>query len=301
MSDLVDDFYVARNLLYLGAYPQALAALSALPRTVNDTERQSLQYRAYLGQGNRALVLSEIPATSTNPTLLAIRNLALYPTDAATALSNTLELTANAANLQSPTFTAIAAQVLSTSSSSSSSPSSGDEALRILDIHPRNLECTTLTVAIYLKLDRIDLAQKLVARVRGWAEDAPIAQLAEAWIALAQGGEAHYNEAYYVFMELAQASAVSTARLFCSLAVTKMHLAQYEEAQTLLQSALEKDPNDPDTLANLVVCASLTASSPEVRARYLSQLAHAAPNHPFLRDLELAGQRFDEALGAIAK
>ncbi|KAJ2059310.1 hypothetical protein GGI17_004497 [Coemansia sp. S146] len=285
MSDLVDDFYTARNLLYLGAYPQALSNLSTLPRTVNETERQSLQYRAYLGQGNKALVLSEIPATTPNPTLLAIRNLALQ--------DPTLDLTIDPANLQSPTYAAITAQTLASAGQT-------DDALRILDMHPRNLECTLLTVAIYLTLNRVDLAQKLVARVRQWAEDAPIAQLAEAWTALAQGGN-KYNEAYYVFMELAQASAVSTARLFCSLAVVKLHLGQYEEAQAHLQSALEKDPNDPDTLANLVVCASLTAQSPEVRARYLSQLAHVAPNHPFLRDLELAGSRFDSALAAIAK
>ncbi|KAJ2750705.1 hypothetical protein GGH94_001959 [Coemansia aciculifera] len=286
MSDLVDDFYTARNLLYLGAYPQALSNLSTLPRTVNETERQSLQYRAYLGQGNKALVLSEIPATTPNPTLLAIRNLALLQDPA-------LDLTIDAASLQSPTYTAITAQTLASAGQT-------DDALRILDMHPRNLECTLLTVAIYLSLSRVDLAQKLVARVRQWAEDAPIAQLAEAWTALAQGGS-KYNEAYYVFVELAQASAVSTARLFCSLAVVKLHLGQHEEAQAHLQSALEKDPNDPDTLANLVVCASLTAQSPEVRARYLSQLAHVAPSHPFLRDLELASSRFDSALAAVAK
>ncbi|KAJ2258359.1 hypothetical protein GGI13_000631 [Coemansia sp. RSA 455] len=284
MSDIVDDFYTARNLLYLGAYPQALSNLATLPRTVDATERQSLQYRAYLGQGNQALVLSEIPATTPNAVLQAIRNL---------AQQGPVDLTFDPVNLQNPTFVAITAQTLSSAGQT-------DDALRMLDMHPRNLECTLLMVAIYLKIGRLDLAQKLVARVRHWAEDAPIAQLAEAWTALAQGG-LKYNEAYYVFVELAQASAVSTARLFCSLAVVKLHLGQYEEAQAHLQSALEKDPNDPDTLANLVVCASLTAQSPEVRARYLSQLAHVAPKHPFIADLEQASARFDSALATMAK
>ncbi|KAJ2890475.1 hypothetical protein IWW38_004109, partial [Coemansia aciculifera] len=276
--DVVDDFYAARNLLYLGAYPQALSALTSVPRTTaNDTERQSLQYRAYLGQGNHALVLKEIPATSPNPTLLAVRNLALLTTDPTLALSNVQELiSADSSVLQSPTFTAIAAQVLL------SHNDSADDALRILDCHPRNLECTTMTVAVYLRKGRVDLAQKLVKSVRAWAEDAPIAQLAEAWTALAQGGK-HYAEASYVFEELAQASAVSTARLLCSLAVTKLHMAQYDEAKSLLQAALEKDPNHPDTLANLAICASFTKSAnddQDSRARYLALLAHAAPSHP---------------------
>ncbi|KAJ2743409.1 hypothetical protein GGI20_003771 [Coemansia sp. BCRC 34301] len=289
MSDTVDDFYVARNLLYLGAYPQALAALSALPRTVNDTERQSLQYRAYIGQGNHALVLSEIPATTSNATLLAVRNLALNATDPTAALCSTQELISNAVNLQSGTFTVLAAEVLG--------DSGPDDALRILDLHPRNLECTSLTVAIYLKRDRADLAQKLVARVREWADDAPIAQLAEAWTALALG---QYSDAYYGFVELAQAQAVATPRLCCAQAVAKMHLAQFEEAQALLQSALEKDPNDPDTLANLVVCASRSSELvSETRDRYLAQLTHAKPSHPLLQDMELAGQRFDAALLAL--
>ncbi|KAJ2810620.1 hypothetical protein H4S07_002568 [Coemansia furcata] len=280
MSD-IDDFYTARNLLYLGAYPQALANLSGLPRTCNELELKSLQYRAYLGQGNTALVLAEISLTA-HPTLLAIRHLALK--DAA----STQTLASDAANQQSATFAAIAAQTLASAGLT-------DDALRLLDQHPRSLECVLLTVAIYLTIDRVDLAQKLVARARTWSDDAPLAQLAEAWTALAQG---KVNEAHYALLELAQASSVDTARLYCALAVTKMHLAQYAEAEALLQSALEKDPNHPDTLANLAICASLSANS-AARARYLSQLAHAAPAHPFLLDLDMAGARFDAALAQV--
>ncbi|KAJ2493676.1 hypothetical protein IWW37_000307 [Coemansia sp. RSA 2050] len=287
MSDLIDDFYTARNLLYLGAFTQALDNLSALPPSAsNDVELKSLQYRAHLSLGNKALVLGEIPPTTTNPTLQALRCLALQ--DATGALQ---ELIKARENLQSPTFVVIAAQALVAAGQT-------DEALGLLDMHPRSLECTALTTAIYLKMDRLDLAQKLVARVRVWAEDAPIAQLAEAWTALAEGGGQRYNEAYYVFMELAQASAVSTARLYCALAVTKLHLAQYEEAQSLLQSALEVDPDDPDTLANLAVCSSFTQSA-EARARYLERLAQVAPSHPFIRDLAQADARFDDALLAV--
>ncbi|KAJ2800263.1 hypothetical protein H4R20_004127 [Coemansia guatemalensis] len=149
-----------------------------------------------------------------------------------------------------------------------------------------------MTVVAYLSINRVDLAQKLTAKLRTWAEDAPIAQLAEAWAALFVGGP-KYNEAFYIFEELAQASSVSTARLLTALAVCKMHLAQYPEAEALLLEALEKDSNDPDVLANLVVCANLTSKPLETKSRYLSQLKHAAPTHPFVVDLEAKDAEFD--------
>ncbi|KAI8318618.1 coatomer subunit epsilon-like protein [Martensiomyces pterosporus] len=302
-EQIVDDFYTARNLLYIGAYPQCLSNLSTLTRISADAsvEKDSLQYRAYLGQGNYALILDEIPATAQSPVLLAIRHLTLFRQaqlkgDQAaqeSAVSAVTELIAAPSNLVSSTFTAIAAQLLANAQKH-------DDALRILAMHPKSLECIAVTVTVYLAESRVDLAQKLVARVRTWAEDAPIAQLAEAWTDLYVGG-AKYNEAYYIFEELAQAASVSTVRLLNALAVTKMHLAQYPEAEGLLQEALEKDANDSDTLANLIVCANLTGKGLDVKSRYLSQLTHAAPNHQFVRDLEAKEAEFDAISAKLSR
>lgn len=41
--------------------------------------------------------------------------------------------------------------------------------------------------------------------------------------------------------------------LLNGVAVAKIHQAQYEEAEQLLQEALTKAPGDADTLANLIV------------------------------------------------
>ncbi|KAJ1853341.1 hypothetical protein GGF49_004752 [Coemansia sp. RSA 1853] len=291
MSDqIVDDFYTARNLLYLGAYPQALANLSQQTHLSGalELEKQSLRLRAYLGQQNYSLILDEIPATATSPELLTIRQLVLIKQQGSASPSVVGvvdELVADSNNLQSPSFVAIAAQVLVIAQKT-------DDALKILALHPKNLECVAMTVVTYLAIDRVDLAQKLIARVRTWAEDAPIAQLAEAWTSLFVGGP-KYNEAFYIFEELAQASSVSTVPLLNALAVCKMHLQQYPEAISLLQEALEKNPNSPDTLANLVVCANHAGQSLETKTQYLDQLKHAAPNHPFVLDLEAKDAEFD--------
>ncbi|KAJ1963413.1 hypothetical protein GGI12_002067 [Dipsacomyces acuminosporus] len=302
-EQIVDSFYTARNLLYIGAYPQAISNLSTITHLSAEStvEKSSIQYRAYLGQGNFSLVLDEIPAATENPILLAIRYLAIYRQAVIsgdveaqeTAANGINELAAVPANLVSGTFTAVAAQLLADAQKY-------DDALKILAMHPKNLECAAVTTIIYLAENRTDLAQKLISRLRSWAEDAPIAQLAEAWTNLHVGG-AKYNEAYYIFEELAQAASVSTVRLLNALAVTKMHLAQFPEAEGLLQEALGKDSNDPDTLANLIVCANLTSKPLEIKSRYLAQLKHAAPNHPFVKDLEAKEAEFDAISAKFSK
>ncbi|KAJ2721052.1 hypothetical protein GGI07_004242 [Coemansia sp. Benny D115] len=294
---IVDDFYTARNRLYLGAYPQVLSNLAQLTRTAPqfEVEKQTLQYRAYLGQGNYKLVLDEIPdSPSTAAPLSAIRQLAILKQDPASepALAAVSELVAAPENLLSGTFVAIAAQALAIAHRH-------DEALRILAMHPKNLECVALSTAILLEIDRVDMAQKLVSHTRVWAEDAPIAQLAEAWTALRTGGQ-KYTEASYIFEGLAQASAVSTVQLLNSAAVAKMHLNQIPEAEALLQEALEKDSNNPDALANLIVCANLSAKPLETKARYISQLRDVAPNHPFVQDLAAKDAEFDAVASRLS-
>ncbi|KAJ1849271.1 hypothetical protein LPJ70_000573 [Coemansia sp. RSA 2708] len=302
MSDLiVDDFYTARNLLYLGAFPQALASLAQLTHLSGalDVEKQSLQCRAYLGQHNYSLILDQIPSNSPTPVLLAIRQLALLKQQGdsdnvpASIVGVIDELIADSNNLLDSAFVAVAAQVLV-------SARKYDDALKILVLHPKSLECVAMTVVAYLAINRVDLAQKLIARVRSWAEDAPLAQLAEAWTNLYVGGS-KYNEALYIFEELAQASSVSTVRLLNARAVCKMHLAEYDAAAELLQEALAMASNDPDTLANLVVCSNHTGESLEAKARYMSQLRHAAPDHPFVRDADAKEAEFDRFAAQLAQ
>ncbi|KAJ2780655.1 hypothetical protein GGI15_003467 [Coemansia interrupta] len=280
MTDHIDDFYTARNLLYLGAYPQALTSLSHVHATSSqEPEQQSLKHRALLLQGTTTM-LSSLPTAL--PLYQAVHLLPQRNTPEAIEAITPLLTTAN---LASATFAAVAAQVLG--------ELGRDEALRILAMHPRSLECVALSVALLLGMDRADMAQKLVAKSRGWAEDAPLAQMAEAWVALHVGG-AKYTEGLYIFDEMAQAVAAETPLLLNARAVCRMHLGQVPEAEELLLQALGMQPGHADTLANLVVCANLSAKTLETKERYLGQLRDAAPQHPFVSDLDAKSAEFDQ-------
>lgn len=58
----------------------------------------------------------------------------------------------------------------------------------------------------------------------------------------------------------------STPVLLNGQAVCFLGQAKYEEAEGALQEALDKDPNNPDTLINLMVLAHHTTKPQEVRS-----------------------------------
>ncbi|KAI9471765.1 hypothetical protein LPJ78_001964 [Coemansia sp. RSA 989] len=294
MSEIVDEFYTARNLLYLGAYPQCIATLGNLPVPGSlEPEKESLKLRAYIGQQNYTQALREI--SSQTPLMQAIRQLALLKqqqqqqgamsNEAVEAITKEIdELAKDTDNLSNAVFVAVAAQVYI-------GAQKYDDAFKILHVQPRSLECVAMTVSGYLAIHRVDLAQKLIEQVRSWSEDAPIAQLAEAWTNLHVGG-AKLTEAYYIFEELAQAASVKTPSLLNAMAVCKLHLKQYPEAISFLQEAQQLDANDPNVLANLFICASLTGET-ESKTQYRSQLEQTAPNHPFVVAMEAKSVEFD--------
>jgi Flp pilus assembly protein TadD len=139
-------------------------------------------------------------------------------------------------------------------------------------------------------MDRLDLAQKQLKSMRAIDEDSTMTQLSQAWLHLATPGKA--QDASYIFEELSDKHGAS-ALLLNGLAVSKMHQAAYEEAETLLQEALAKAPSDPDSLANLVAVSQHLQRAPEVISRYIAQLKAKSPNHQLLTSLAIFESAFD--------
>ena len=139
-------------------------------------------------------------------------------------------------------------------------------------------------------------------------EDATITQLAQAWTNMALGGD-KIQEAYYIYQEMIDKLG-STATLLNGQAVTFLAQGKYSEAEAALNEAMEKDPNNPDTLVNMIVLTQHQGKAPEVvqrnvstismliptvqvSNRYLSQLKDMDPNHSFVLKLNSKEQDFD--------
>ncbi|KAG5461881.1 MAG: coatomer epsilon subunit-domain-containing protein, partial [Olpidium bornovanus] len=153
-----------------------------------------------------------------------------------------------------------------------------------------------LFVQTLLKMDRTDLARTEVTNMKAWSEDAPIAQLIEAWVGLKAGGDS-YQQAFYIYEELGQSSAAQTAKMLNGKAVANFCLGKNSEAESELLEALNKvrgtlanptgvltvatippargtvprrqDPNDPETLVNLIACSIHLAKPADVIKRYM--------------------------------
>eukprot|EP00842_Homolaphlyctis_polyrhiza_P005976 jgi/Hompol1/637/HPOL_004250-RA len=175
-----------------------------------------------------------------------------------------------------------------------------DDALRLVTMAPKHLECLALTVQIYLKLDRLDLAKKEVKSFKSWADDATLAQLIESWVNIVSGGPEKYQEAFYIFEELANSTSTATSKLLTSKAVALIQARKFEAADALLLEALNKNPNDPDTIANMVVTATALHKPASIVNQYLSQLRDLAPGHPLAQDLALKESLFDRSAGLFA-
>ncbi|CAN8106173.1 unnamed protein product [Discula destructiva] len=166
-----------------------------------------------------------------------------------------------------------------------------EEALALLGRHQGNLDAVALIVQIHLQQHRNDLAVKEVMAAKRWAQDSIIVNLAESWVGLRLGGS-KYQEAFYVFEELAQAPSTSSVQTLVAQAVSELHLGRTEEAKAALDQALSKDPSYVDAIANALVLQVIVGKDP---AEQIASLKKADPNHAFLVDLEEKSQLFDTA------
>ena len=153
-------------------------------------------------------------------------------------------------------------------------------------------EHTALAIHILLLMNRVDVAQKELSELENSnADDAVITQLAQGWVYCALGGN-KTEEASYIFQELID-KFDPTVMLLNSLAACKLHMEQYPEADELLQSVLEENPDDVNTIVNsIVVGRHMNKPEEEIRA-LLATLAQKDPTNSFLTEWKDAATSFD--------
>jgi coatomer protein complex subunit epsilon len=285
-----DSLYSFRNNFYLGAYQALVDDHEIEGLTESEVlERDTIVHRSNLALGNYQVVLDAI-SPSAPTAFQALRLLALYlsdPTKKEQAVEGIQDLLSDPATANNTTLILAAASILS---------HEGNYADALKFTHAStNLEVQALNVQMYLKMDRPDAAEKQLKAMQAVDEDHTLTQLANAWVDLGLGGS-KIQDAYYIYQELSE-KFLQTSYLLNGSAVCNIHKGNFEEAESLLQEALQKDPKDADTLANLVV-VELHLGKPATK--YLTQLKAAAPSHVMVQRLQSHEESYDRAVQAYA-
>ncbi|PSS04925.1 Coatomer subunit epsilon-1 like [Actinidia chinensis var. chinensis] len=285
-----DLLFGLRNNFYLGAY-QAAINNSNIPNLSQEdaVERDSLVYRSYIALGSYQLVINEIDSSAATP-LQAVKLLALYllsPDNKETMISSLHEWLADPAIGNNPILRLISGIIFM-------HEQDYNEALKHTNVGG-TMDLHALNVQIFLKMHRSDYAEKQLRIMQQIDEDHTLTQLANAWLNLAVGGS-KIQEAYLIFQDFSEKYQM-TSLILNGKAVCCMHMGNFDEAESLLLEALNKDAKDPETLANLVVCSLHLGKS---SSRYLNQLKLSHPDHMLIKRSSAAEESFDRAVQTIA-
>mmetsp|Transcript_4254 Transcript_4254/g.5848 ORF Transcript_4254/g.5848 Transcript_4254/m.5848 type:complete len:298 (+) Transcript_4254:21-914(+) len=292
-----DELFTLRTLYWLGSFQAAINEANTLSKlsSVLIAEKEEYIYRSFLALGQYGVVTSEIKENKPNTSvgLRAIKLLATYlenPSNNEIVMLQMKEWLSNPVASGNKTVQIIAATLFMYEDNMK-------EAFKVIK-SGSSMEQHALLVQMYLKIDRLDLAQKQLKTMKSLDEDSTLSMLSSAWINLSVGvGKA--QDAAYIYEELIDKYGASAA-LLNGLAVAKMQQGQFDEAEVNLQEALTKAPSDADSLANLICVSHHLQRTPEVINRYLSQLKIKAPQHSLVVALNTFNGAFDRVASTLA-
>ncbi|KAG9072610.1 hypothetical protein KI688_000381 [Linnemannia hyalina] len=303
--------FAIRNLFYSGNYTQVISETTSSRTRASANQPTAHQldlflFRSLIATKNYTRVAQEI-TESHGLGLQALKAQAVYldavqSADAAgrdAALAHLRDLLlVHSPDDHQPEITAlevkvVVGQVLATEGLV-------EEALTVLLPHNNHLESVAVVVQIYLQMNRLDLARKEVEACKSWAEDAMLAQLMEAWVGLRTGGGDKYQNAYYIYEEIATSSTSPTVKSLIGEAVCNIQMGRFPEAEGILQEALSREPSNTDAIVNQIVLSTLLSKPAEEISALVQQLQSVAPNHSYLQDLDLKSSLFDRAAQRFA-
>ncbi|KAI0509392.1 coatomer epsilon subunit-domain-containing protein [Xylaria bambusicola] len=271
------------NYFHQGQYQEVVDFDTSSLSAENEVPARVLIQRARIALGQAKEVLADVKGETSEPEFAAVAALAQSALGKTEEAAQAIEKLAQSES-DNQTVQVLGGIVLQAAGKS-------DEALALLSKHSGSLDAAALIVQIHLQQNRTDLAIKEVTAARRWAQDSLLVNLAESWVGLRQGGE-KYQQAFYVFEELAQAPATSSLVTLVSQAICEIHLGRVEEAQAALEQALQKQPDHADAIANLMVLTVITGKD---ATELTSSLKQTAPRHALLTDLEEKSDLFDKS------
>jgi coatomer protein complex subunit epsilon len=280
----------------MGNYQLAINEASSMNRLSDDLkiEKETFVYRSYVALGQYSVVLDEVKDEPTTPTgLRAVKLLATYlsdPSQKDASLQQLKEWQTDPQHGNNATLQIVASLMYG---------NEGDFKSALAAVrNGTTLEQQAVTVQLMLRLDRLDLAKKLTAKMNEADEEASLAQMSTAWVNCRDGGNKS-QDAAYLFQELGEKFGASSL-LLNGQAVASMQQGNFEEAERLLMEAQGKNSNDPDTITNQIVCAQHLNKDVAVVNRYISQLKRDFPNHAWVTALATQEGAFERVAAGFA-
>mmetsp|Transcript_8302 Transcript_8302/g.28490 ORF Transcript_8302/g.28490 Transcript_8302/m.28490 type:complete len:294 (+) Transcript_8302:35-916(+) len=287
-----DLLYALRNNFHLGAYQAALGEAQDLQHDdlggAETVERDVFMYRAYIELGQPEVCLTEVTDDS-ELALQACKLLALVRSDPGKkeeVVAQVTEWLSDPAYSSNLMLCELCGEIYMATESY-------EEALKCCS-SAGSLELLALAIQVALQIERPDVAKKMLDLMQQKDDDAPLTQLANAWVDISLGGD-HIQEAQYIFQELGDRFNW-TPKLLNGSAICNMTMGNFAKAEKEVLEALSKDPKNADTLANAIT-ASLHLNKPT--ERYVTQLRGADPNHPVVRKLDALEEKFAKAAAAF--
>jgi len=283
-----DQLFTLRNLFYLGNFREAIREAKSLNRLGESQriERDCFLYRSHISQGDFGVALDEIQDQS-GTALSSVKLFATYVSsedNREIAVMTLKEWLNDPSTANNPMLQTIAGIIFCREGNFK-------EALQAAR-RCTTIEMQALTVQIYLKMDRIDLAEKQLRQMQQTDEDSTLTQLATAWVNLSTGGP-KYQEAAYIYQELMD-KFETTPFILNGLSVAQMNLKRFSDAESNLLEAYEMNASNCDTLQNLIVCAEHLGKAQDVE-KYVAALARVDPEHPWLVSVAAIESAFDRA------
>ncbi|KAL9129422.1 MAG: hypothetical protein Q9217_002127 [Psora testacea] len=264
---------------YLAVVNFDISSLSA----ENQVPARVLQLRAQIANGQAKDVLAGVKRKGDAPDFEAVKAFALLSTGQTSGAVKAIENLAES-HSENATVQLLGGTVLQAAGKT-------EEALSLLSKHQGSLDAVALIVQIHLQQNRTDLAQKEVQAARKWAQDNLLVNIAESWVGLRVGGE-RYQQAFYVFEEMAQAPGASGTKSLVCQAVAELHLGRLPEAEAALEQAIQRDSEDIAAIANYVVSRVVSGKGAGEKQ---AELESKAPEHSMLLDLQEKSRMFDQA------
>jgi tetratricopeptide (TPR) repeat protein len=300
-----DPLFDLRTFFWLGNYQAGINAgtRSKIQTDAQRLERDVYMYRCYIEQANYPIVLEEIAENHKSKALLAVRLLAQFTKEKSNG-GNIVQINENFA----PQLEALLSEEYN--------PEEDDgKWLQIIGgilynrmgllekafktvFNSPTLEARALILEIYLRLNRVDLAEAELKNIQSQYDYAIPTLLASAWLNILLGGE-RSNDALYTYQELLDKYGPSVP-LLNGFAMALINLKRFDDAEKSLLEALEKNPKSAETLANLVVVYAHQKKGADLINRTLLQLKQVDANHPSITTVKNFEEEFQKQSARFA-